>query len=102
MRASLPHTLRERRRARAGRHPRTAVGAPEASRAAVPTKKRAPAPAAPAPAPTAHVVDQDVQRVRDAGGPLDEASYTCQCGFVFRAPVSTTVACPHCHAPQAW
>jgi len=43
-----------------------------------------------------------VQRVRDAGGPLDEACYACDCGFIFRAPVSTTVACPHCRATQAW
>jgi hypothetical protein len=41
-------------------------------------------------------------RVREAGGPIDEASYTCACGYVFLAPVSTTVACPHCGATQAW
>jgi hypothetical protein len=46
--------------------------------------------------------DPAAQRVRDAGGPLDRASYTCMCGCVFLAPVSTTVECPHCHAPQAW
>lgn len=46
--------------------------------------------------------DPAVERVRDAGGPLDEASYTCQCGFVFVAAVSTSVACPHCHAAQPW
>lgn len=43
-----------------------------------------------------------VQRVRNAGGPIDNASYTCACGFVFAASVSTTVACPHCGADQAW
>jgi hypothetical protein len=43
-----------------------------------------------------------VQRVRNAGGPIDNASYTCACGFVFAASVSTTVACPHCGASQAW
>jgi predicted Zn-ribbon and HTH transcriptional regulator len=43
-----------------------------------------------------------VERVRSAGGPLDEAAYVCECGFSFRAPVSTTVACPHCRAQQAW
>jgi hypothetical protein len=42
------------------------------------------------------------RRVREAGGPLDEASYTCACGFVFAASVSTSVRCPHCGAPQAW
>jgi predicted Zn-ribbon and HTH transcriptional regulator len=43
-----------------------------------------------------------VVRVRRAGGPIDEASYTCDCGYVFQAPVSTTVACPHCEAQQPW
>ena len=48
------------------------------------------------------VCDPAVQRVREAGGPLDTASYTCQCGLLFRAAVSTTVACPHCGTSQAW
>jgi hypothetical protein len=53
---------------------------------------------------TAPVPGQDatVARVRLAGGPIDNASYTCACGFVFAASVSTTVACPHCGASQAW
>ncbi|HMH47983.1 MAG TPA: hypothetical protein VK538_09745 [Solirubrobacteraceae bacterium] len=55
----------------------------------------------PAPAP-AHTPDPVVQRVRSAGGPIDEASYSCQCGLQFLAPVSTTVACPRCRTPQAW
>ncbi len=46
--------------------------------------------------------DPAVLRVRRAGGPIDEASYSCQCGCVFLAPVSTTVACPHCEAQQPW
>jgi hypothetical protein len=46
--------------------------------------------------------DLAVERVRNAGGPLDQASYTCICGCVFLAPVSTTVQCPHCDAAQAW
>jgi hypothetical protein len=46
--------------------------------------------------------DPDVLRVRRAGGPCDEACYACECGFVFLAPVSTTVACPHCDAQQPW
>lgn len=38
-----------------------------------------------------------------SGGPLqDEALYSCQCGFVFQAPVSTSVGCPHCGGAQAW
>jgi hypothetical protein len=55
------------------------------------------------PTPAAHQPrDIAVERVRAAGGPLDEASYACECGFLFAAPVSTTVACPHCGAGQAW
>jgi hypothetical protein len=96
MRASLPRTLRERRRSRADQHRRAAIGATEAVRAPA-----HPAPCAPT-GPSAHAVDRAAQRVRDAGGPIDEASYACSCGFVFRAPVSTTVACPHCRATQAW
>ncbi|HST34565.1 MAG TPA: hypothetical protein VLJ80_13715 [Solirubrobacteraceae bacterium] len=96
MRASLPHTLRERRRSRAGRQRRAAIGASDTARAAAQTSACGPT------APTAHAVDPAAQRVRDAGGPIDEASYACHCGFVFRAPVSTTVACPHCRATQAW
>jgi hypothetical protein len=46
--------------------------------------------------------DIAVERVRAAGGPLDQASYVCECGYLFAAPVSTTVACPHCGAGQAW
>jgi hypothetical protein len=46
--------------------------------------------------------DATVARVRLAGGPIDNASYTCSCGFVFAASVSTTVRCPHCGADQAW
>ncbi len=47
-------------------------------------------------------MDLDAQRVREAGGPLDSAQYTCSCGYVFDAAVSTTVACPHCGDEQAW
>jgi hypothetical protein len=46
--------------------------------------------------------DPAVQRVREAGGPVDQARYTCFCGYVFEAQVSTTVACPHCGNEQAW
>ncbi len=41
-------------------------------------------------------------RVREAGGPEDRACYTCTCGMVFEAAVSTSVACPHCGGRQAW
>lgn len=53
-------------------------------------------------APAAAVQDASITRVRLAGGPIDNASYTCSCGFVFAASVSTTVHCPHCGADQAW
>jgi hypothetical protein len=96
MRASLPHTLRERRRSRAARrHGESAIAGPSPSLPRAPTTTQTPdAPA--------RSVDRAAQRVREAGGPTDKASYSCQCGFIFLAPVSTTVACPHCRAPQAW
>jgi hypothetical protein len=46
--------------------------------------------------------DIAVRRIRDAGGPVDEACYPCSCGYFFIAPVSTNVACPHCGTTQAW
>jgi hypothetical protein len=70
-------------------------------RAGVSLHKRQVAPAA-VPTPTPEPRDIAVERVRAAGGPLDEASYTCQCGYLFAAPVTTTVACPHCGTSQAW
>lgn len=42
------------------------------------------------------------RRRRESGGLQDEAVYTCECGFVFHAPVSTSVGCPHCGSAQAW
>ena len=39
---------------------------------------------------------------RDAVPPQDEAVYSCSCGMVFEAPVSTSVDCPHCGGVQAW
>jgi hypothetical protein len=32
----------------------------------------------------------------------DEAMYSCGCGFIFQAAVSTSVGCPHCGNSQAW
>jgi hypothetical protein len=54
------------------------------------------------PEPAVKPTDTAVQRVRDAGGPVDRASYACHCGLLFEAKVSTTVMCPHCGAGQAW
>ncbi|MHB8658076.1 MAG: hypothetical protein ACYC91_09000 [Solirubrobacteraceae bacterium] len=39
---------------------------------------------------------------RDRGPLQDHALYTCHCGYVFEAAVSTTVDCPHCGTGQAW
>ena len=86
MRPSLLHPLAERHSHR--RRP---------TRRATQVHKREPEPR-PAPAPR----DIAVERVRASGGPLDQASYICECGYLFAAPVSTTVACPHCGAGQAW
>ncbi len=67
------------------------------------TESIAPAVAVPAPTPRPeHVPDPDVQRVQEAGGPEDHASYSCACGYLFSADVSTSVVCPHCGTDQAW
>jgi hypothetical protein len=42
------------------------------------------------------------RRRREAGAPQDQAVYSCSCGFVFEAQVSTSVGCPHCGSTQAW
>lgn len=42
------------------------------------------------------------RRRREAGAPQDQAVYSCSCGFVFEAQVSTSVGCPHCGGTQAW
>jgi hypothetical protein len=59
-------------------------------------------PAAAAPAPVVPDDLADERRAREAGGPEDRAMYTCSCGYVFQAEVSTSVACPHCGTGQAW
>jgi hypothetical protein len=41
-------------------------------------------------------------RRREGGAPQDQAIYSCSCGFVFEAHVSTSVGCPHCGGTQAW
>jgi hypothetical protein len=89
MRGSLLHPIRERpaRRARGKRR------VPHAHEPAVATPR----------AETAVPAnDSAAQRVREAGGPTDLASYSCQCGYLFKAAVSTTVGCPHCGTAQAW
>ena len=67
----------------------------------LPKRRHRPARAAvspPAPAPTSLARERN-QR---ANVSEDTATYSCGCGYVFTAPVSTTVDCPHCGADQAW
>lgn len=56
----------------------------------------------PPPEPLPEPMHLAERRMRDAGGPDDRACYSCGCGFLFVAPVSTSVHCPHCDAEQAW
>jgi hypothetical protein len=79
----ISHSLRERRNPRRRGNRRGA----RTARAATPTPRAS---------------DLAVKRVREAGGPVDQASYNCECGYLFTAPVSTSVRCPHCHTGQAW
>jgi hypothetical protein len=55
-------------------------------------------------APPAPAADDlaDERRLRESGGPDDRAMYTCSCGYVFQADVTTSVTCPHCGTGQAW
>ena len=32
----------------------------------------------------------------------DAALYSCSCGYIFKAAVTTSVGCPHCGTDQAW
>jgi hypothetical protein len=43
-----------------------------------------------------------VRDIRDGGPSEDTALYNCRCGFVFEAPVLTSVDCPHCGNGQVW
>jgi hypothetical protein len=45
---------------------------------------------------------QTLARAKRSGGPEDIALYSCGCGYAFKAPVSTSVGCPHCGVKQAW
>jgi hypothetical protein len=42
------------------------------------------------------------ERNKRANVSQDAALYNCSCGYVFKAPVTTSVGCPHCGAAQAW
>src|SRR3954452_24306594 len=41
-------------------------------------------------------------RARRTPAPEDQALYRCECGFAFKAEVTTSVGCPHCGTDQAW
>ena len=41
-------------------------------------------------------------RAKRTPAPEDQALYRCQCGFTFKADVTTSVGCPHCGTDQAW
>ena len=57
-------------------------------------------PGPPRAAPAA--IDTPERRARASGGPQDQALYSCSCGYLFDAHVSTSVHCPHCGDTQAW
>jgi hypothetical protein len=54
------------------------------------------------PAPAPHPGSYLHARAQRSGGPDDRALYSCSCGCAFKAPVTTTVGCPHCGLTQAW
>lgn len=107
MRPSL-HLITERRRHRAAATAlgRRQSGAGHARSERAPVERETTAP------PTDEIplrrkndappIDIDSERVREFGGPVDQAQYSCACGYVFDAAVLTTVACPHCGSDQAW
>jgi hypothetical protein len=42
------------------------------------------------------------ERNKRANVSQDAALYSCACGYVFKAAVTTSVGCPHCGTDQAW
>jgi hypothetical protein len=42
------------------------------------------------------------ERNKRANVSEDAALYSCACGYVFKAAVTTSVGCPHCGSAQAW
>ena len=41
-------------------------------------------------------------RAQRTPAPEDHALYRCECGYAFKAEVTTSVGCPHCGTSQAW
>ncbi len=97
MRPSLRHQLGERRRTRRIR----GAHRPDPALEPLATAPQADG-TTPEPSAAMHEADIAAQRVREAGGPTDLATYACECGYLFAASVTTTVGCPHCGTPQAW
>jgi hypothetical protein len=67
-------------------------------------RSKRPRPAAPrneGPAPS-DPPTSELTRAQRTPAPEDRALYTCSCGFVFTAGVTTSVSCPHCGEAQAW
>ena len=46
--------------------------------------------------------DPGEDRTQRANVSQDAALYTCSCGYIFKAAVTTSVGCPHCGTDQAW
>jgi hypothetical protein len=42
------------------------------------------------------------ERNKRANVSEDAALYSCSCGYVFKAAVTTSVGCPHCGSAQPW
>jgi hypothetical protein len=42
------------------------------------------------------------ERNKRANVSQDAATYSCACGYIFKAAVTTSVGCPHCGTDQAW
>ena len=55
-----------------------------------------------APSPTAERRQREQHHADQRRLSNDHALYNCLCGYVFEAPVSTSVDCPHCGGTQAW
>jgi hypothetical protein len=64
------------------------------------TSRRRPRGGSPRPQPPA--ASPSRERNKRANMSEDAALYSCSCGYVFKAPVTTSVGCPHCGTAQAW
>ncbi len=95
----LAQGMRSRRLTRGGLHVVRAAAPAESPAGSDPSPA---SPMEPRRKATTIAVDEPARRVENAGQSLDLACYSCECGYVFEAQVSTTVDCPHCGAGQAW